>query len=123
MKQNNGTKGNNPPKAKRSRAKVGVTTAKESSQLKVAVITTEEPSQSGVAGITTEEPSQQDFINSLSTALRSFEKKLVDTDGFKPTLAEYLKLRQFERELQLDAELPREIKITWIEPDWASKET
>jgi hypothetical protein len=110
MEQDKETTENDLPKAKRSRAKVGVTTAKKRSQ-------------SGVAGTKAKKRSQQDFIHSLSTVLRSFEKRLVDEKDFKPTLAEYLKLRQFERELQLDAELPREIKITWIEPDWASKET
>jgi hypothetical protein len=49
-------------------------------------------------------------------ALGAFEKRLND-ENFKPTLAEYLKLLQFEQEVTQEDELPREITVTWVEPE------
>jgi hypothetical protein len=69
-----------------------------------------------------EEPSPGRLTDFLSKALRSFEQKLINDEAFKPTLAEYLKLLQIERELKLEAELPREITVTWIEPAGSSEE-
>ncbi|MGA7241238.1 MAG: hypothetical protein WBY44_36485 [Bryobacteraceae bacterium] len=49
-------------------------------------------------------------------ALDAFEKRLND-ENFKPTLAEYLKLLQFEQEVTQEDEIPREITVTWVEPE------
>lgn len=49
-------------------------------------------------------------------ALEAFEARLSD-ENFKPTLAEYLKLLQFEQEVTQEDEIPREITVTWIEPE------
>jgi hypothetical protein len=49
-------------------------------------------------------------------ALEAFEARLGDKN-FKPTLAEYLKLLQFEQEVTKEDKLPREITVTWVEPD------
>ena len=49
-------------------------------------------------------------------ALGAFEKRLND-ENFKPTLAEYLKLLQFEQEVIQEDEIPREITVTWVEPE------
>ena len=49
----------------------------------------------------------------LETAIKAVETKINATD-FKPTLAEYLKLIQMEKELKQDD--AKEIKVTWVEP-------
>jgi hypothetical protein len=49
-------------------------------------------------------------------ALGAFEKRLGD-ENFRPTLAEYLKLLQFEQEVTEEDKLPREITVTWVEPE------
>ena len=49
-------------------------------------------------------------------ALGAFEKRL-NEENFKPTLAEYLKLLQFEQEVIQEDEIPREITVTWVEPE------
>ncbi len=49
-------------------------------------------------------------------ALEAFEKRL-NEENFKPTLAEYLKLLQFEQEVIQEDEIPREITVTWVEPE------
>jgi hypothetical protein len=47
----------------------------------------------------------------LGAAADSFTKK---TEEFKPTLAEYLKLIQLEKEFE--EEQPRDIRVMWVEP-------
>jgi hypothetical protein len=49
----------------------------------------------------------------LEKVLRTYEQKLLVDTTLKPTLAEYLKLLQIERELE--PELPKEITVRWIE--------
>jgi hypothetical protein len=49
-------------------------------------------------------------------ALEAFEARLND-ENLKPTLAEYLKLLQFEQEVTQEDEVPREITVTWVEPE------
>jgi hypothetical protein len=49
-------------------------------------------------------------------ALEAFEARLND-ENFKPTLAEYLKLLQYEQEVTEEDKAPREITVTWIEPE------
>jgi hypothetical protein len=48
------------------------------------------------------------------------EGKLKDVD-FKPSLADFLRLVQLENETE--EEEPKEIKVTWVEPDKSSTET
>jgi hypothetical protein len=53
----------------------------------------------------------------LSAAMMSFEAGAHQKE-FKPSLAEYLKLLQMEREFEEDE--PKEITVTWIEPEETS---
>jgi hypothetical protein len=50
----------------------------------------------------------------LQTVISNMEKKLEQPD-FKPSLADYLKLVQLQKEIEV--EIPKEIKVTWVEPD------
>ena len=56
----------------------------------------------------------------LMSVITKMEAKL-GTDEFKPSLADYLKLVQMEKEV-VDEE-PKEIKVTWVEPVKPSVET
>jgi hypothetical protein len=58
----------------------------------------------------------------LCAALKSFEQKMTEEEGFKPTLGEYLKLLQMQRDLDLEVALPREITVTWVDPAEISEE-
>ena len=49
----------------------------------------------------------------ISDVIRKFQEKL-GGEEFKPTVAEYLRLLQFEKDVK--DERPREVKITWVEP-------
>ena len=53
----------------------------------------------------------------LAKAIKGFEARLNDAD-FKLTLSDYLKLIQMEQEL--DDEGPKEIKVTWVDPEVTS---
>ena len=50
----------------------------------------------------------------LKTVITNMETKL-KADEFKPSLADYLKLVQMEKEL--GDEGPQEIRVTWVEPE------
>lgn len=53
----------------------------------------------------------------LGDAIKTFEEKLKAKE-FKPTVAEYLKLLQLEKEIE-ERELtegPKEITVTWVDP-------
>lgn len=56
----------------------------------------------------------------LDKAIASYDQKLRDKD-FKPTIAEYLKLLQLEKELE-DELQDSEVQVTWVGPDIASPE-
>jgi hypothetical protein len=56
----------------------------------------------------------------LAKIIANMEEKL-GKDEFKPSLADYLKLVQLEKDLE-DGE-PKEIKVTWVEPGKSSTET
>ena len=49
----------------------------------------------------------------LASAITAIEKRLMSKD-YKPTVGDYLKLLQMGQELEQD--LPKEIKVTWVEP-------
>ena len=49
----------------------------------------------------------------LEKAITGFEDRLTAKD-FKPTMGDYLKLLQMEKELE--QEEAKEIKVTWVEP-------
>jgi hypothetical protein len=51
----------------------------------------------------------------LDKAIASYDEKLKDTE-FKPTIAEYLKLLQLEKELE-DELQDTEVQVTWVGPD------
>jgi len=56
----------------------------------------------------------------LDKAIGLFETKLKEKD-FKPTVAEYLKLLQMEKELE-DQGNDKEIQVTWVGPTVKSEE-
>jgi hypothetical protein len=56
----------------------------------------------------------------LETVIKQMEGKLKEPE-FKPSLADFLKLVQMEKELE--EETPKEIKVTWVEPAGSSTET
>jgi hypothetical protein len=56
----------------------------------------------------------------LTKVVKTMEEKLA-TPEFKPSLADYLKLVQMEKEI--GDEGPKEIKVTWVEPARSSTET
>ena len=49
----------------------------------------------------------------LASAITNMEERLKSSD-FKPSLGDYLKLLQLEKEM--DEGAPAEIKVTWVEP-------
>ena len=51
----------------------------------------------------------------LKVVIKKMEDNLVTAD-FKASLADYLKLVQLEKEVGGD-DVPREIKVTWVQPD------
>ena len=55
----------------------------------------------------------------LEKAIQGIENKLDSTD-LKPSMTDYMKLLQLERELDHDS--PKEIKVTWVEPETESAE-
>jgi pyridoxine/pyridoxamine 5'-phosphate oxidase len=56
----------------------------------------------------------------LETVIKNMETKL-KAEEFKPSLADFLKLMQMEREI--GEEEPKEIRVTWVEPVTPSTET
>jgi hypothetical protein len=56
----------------------------------------------------------------LTSVITTMENKL-KADEFKPSLADYLKLVQMEKEI--GEEETKEIKVTWVEPVKPSTET
>ncbi len=56
----------------------------------------------------------------LTSVVEKMEGKLKDNE-FKPTLADFLRLVQLEKEI--GEEEPKEIKVTWVEPVKPSTET
>ena len=55
----------------------------------------------------------------LARVIKKMEASLDESD-FKASLTDYLKLVQLEKEL--GAEVPQEIKVTWVEPEIPSDE-
>ncbi len=51
----------------------------------------------------------------VSSLLKKLEQKLSD-DELRATLGDYIRLVQLRKELEDDDE-PREIKVTWVEPE------
>ena len=56
----------------------------------------------------------------LEKVIANMESKIAKEE-FKPSLADYLKLVQLEKEV--GEEEPKEIKVTWVEPVQSSTET
>lgn len=54
----------------------------------------------------------------LKTAIEGMQTRLTSGD-FKPTLGDYLKLLQLEKEMEEGG--PTEIKVTWVDPASLSK--
>ncbi len=55
-------------------------------------------------------------VEVLDKALRAYENKLM-AENLKPVLAEYLRLLDLEKELAEEVDGPKEIKVTWVEPE------
>ena len=53
------------------------------------------------------------LVKVLQTVITNMEEKL-GKEEYKPTLADFLKLVQLEKEI--GEEEPKEIKVTWVEP-------
>jgi len=51
----------------------------------------------------------------LSTAIRKLRERF-KADDFKPSVADYLKLIEMEKELADGTEDIKEIRVTWVEP-------
>jgi hypothetical protein len=51
----------------------------------------------------------------LESAIDKMQQTLKG-EGFKPTIADYLKLVQIEKELDQAANEAKEIRVTWVEP-------
>jgi hypothetical protein len=56
----------------------------------------------------------------LTKVVENMRQKIA-ADEFKPTLADFLRLVQLEKEI--GEEEPKEIKVTWVEPVKPSTET
>ena len=54
----------------------------------------------------------------LGELLEKFKARLQD-ENFKPTVGEYLKLIELEKEL--DSDRPKEIRVTWVDPPKLSR--
>ena len=54
------------------------------------------------------------IANLLDSVIGGIETRIKAKD-LKPTMAEYLKLLQMEQELEQES--PKEIKVTWVEPE------
>jgi hypothetical protein len=50
----------------------------------------------------------------VSKVIQTFEKKL-NSDQLKPTVGDFIRLLQLEKELE--EQQPREIEVTWVERD------
>lgn len=50
----------------------------------------------------------------VTKVIRKLEKKL-EADELKPTVGDFIRLLQLEKEL--DDEQPQEIKVSWVEPE------
>jgi hypothetical protein len=57
-------------------------------------------------------------IANLLTSLMGNIEARIKAQEIKPTVAEYLKLMQIEQEIE--EESPKEIKVTWVEPETIS---
>ncbi len=51
----------------------------------------------------------------LESAIDKMQKALLD-QGFKPTIGDYAKLVQMEKEIEEANGEAKEIKVTWVEP-------
>jgi hypothetical protein len=60
-------------------------------------------------------------VGEVLTAVVTKMKGKITADEFKPSLADFLRLVQLEKEI--GEEEPKEIKVTWVEPVKPSTET
>ena len=59
-------------------------------------------------------------VDLLDQMITKAEEKL--TTEFNPTTGDYMKLLQMEKDLQEELQPPKDIKVTWIEPETLSSE-
>jgi hypothetical protein len=55
---------------------------------------------------------------SLAKTIEQIEKR-INAEDFKPTVGDYVKLLQIEKEFEDDT--PKEIRVTWVEPPTTSE--
>jgi hypothetical protein len=55
------------------------------------------------------------LLDVLQSAIEKMQKALKD-EAFKPTIGDYVKLLQIEKELDEAASDAKEIRVTWVEP-------
>lgn len=60
------------------------------------------------------EPEPASTIDILDRAINSIQKRF-SSEGMKATVGEFIRLLEVQKQLQADQ--PKEIKVTWIEPD------
>ena len=53
-------------------------------------------------------------IELVDQAIRSFKTRF-NANGLKATVTDFIRLLELQKQLQVDQ--PKEIKVTWIEPD------
>jgi hypothetical protein len=61
-------------------------------------------------------PPRRRLSDLLSEALNVFERKLIDDETYRSRLAEYLKLLQVERDLQLETDQHTELAVKCAAP-------
>jgi len=55
------------------------------------------------------------LIALLESVIEKMQEALKDK-SFKPTIGDYIKLVQMEKEIEETADQSKEIKVTWVEP-------
>jgi murein L,D-transpeptidase YcbB/YkuD len=55
------------------------------------------------------------LLELLESAINKMQEALT-ADGFKPTIADYQKLVQMEKDIDEAASDAKEIRVTWVEP-------
>ena len=60
-------------------------------------------------------------VDLLDQLINKAEEKL-KANNFNPSTGDYMKLLQIEKDLQEELQPPRDIKVTWIEPETLKSE-
>ena len=88
----------------------------EMKQARKSPVKTKRPSRLGKA----RKSGRQKASDLVEQVLSKIEQKIT-SDEIKPTVGDYLRLLQYREEIQ-DSEAPKEIRVTWIDPQTAESE-